>query len=108
MTIDSMRLGNQQPVPIRGPQDQIQRSDNEPGNPDKGVGFQEALNEALDHISRLSGHADQEIQGLITGRSQNPHDAMIAMEKADVAFQLMNAVRTKIVRAYEEIMRTPV
>jgi flagellar hook-basal body complex protein FliE len=36
------------------------------------------------------------------------HDAMIAMQKADVAFDIMNKVRSKIVRAYEEIMRTPV
>ena len=33
------------------------------------------------------------------------HDAMIALEKADVAFQLMNAVRTRIVQAYQEVMR---
>jgi flagellar hook-basal body complex protein FliE len=33
---------------------------------------------------------------------------MVALEKADVAFQLMSAIRGKIVRAYEEVMRTQV
>lgn len=108
MTIDSIRLGNQQPAPIRGPRDPIQQTDKQSGRADKGAGFQEALNEALEEINRLSGNADGEIKNLMSGRTQNPHGAMIALEKADVAFQLMNAVRTKIVRAYEEIMKTPV
>ena len=36
------------------------------------------------------------------------HEAMIALEKADIAFQLMNTIRGKIVRAYEEVMRMQV
>lgn len=108
MTIDSIQLGNQQTAPIRAPRDTIQQPDKQSGRADKGSGFQQALTEALDEINRLTGNADGEIQNLISGRTQNPHGAMIALEKADVAFQLMNAVRTKIVRAYEEIMRTPV
>ncbi len=33
---------------------------------------------------------------------------MIAVEKADVSFQTMMAVRNKMVEAYQEIMRTQV
>jgi flagellar hook-basal body complex protein FliE len=41
----------------------------------------------------------------VSGEIKDVTDAMIAVEKADVAFQTMMAVRNKIVSAYEEIMR---
>jgi flagellar hook-basal body complex protein FliE len=41
----------------------------------------------------------------MTGQTANLHETMIALEKADVSFQLMLQVRNKIVGAYEEIMR---
>jgi flagellar hook-basal body complex protein FliE len=45
---------------------------------------------------------------MILGKGVQTHEAMIALEKADVAFQLMNNIRMKITRAYEEVMRTQV
>lgn len=93
---------------IRQLGEQIKLKDGQSATAEKGAGFQQALNEALSEINRLSGNADSEVQNLISGKSESPHSAMIALEKADVAFQLMNAVRTKIVRAYEEVMRTQV
>ena len=42
---------------------------------------------------------------LATGRVENVHQAMIAMEKADVSFRLMVEARNRIVKAYEEVMK---
>ena len=36
------------------------------------------------------------------------HDAMIALQRADLTFQLSMQVRNKLVQAYQEIMRMPV
>jgi flagellar hook-basal body complex protein FliE len=36
------------------------------------------------------------------------HSVMMALEKADVSFQMMMQVRNKIVAAYQEIMKTQV
>jgi flagellar hook-basal body complex protein FliE len=41
----------------------------------------------------------------MTGESQDLHTTVIAMQKADLSFQLMMQVRNKIVEAYQEIMR---
>jgi flagellar hook-basal body complex protein FliE len=72
-------------------------------------GFGDFLKEAVQDVSNVQNKADQQIQGLVTNQPGfTSHEAMIALEKADVAFQLMNAVRSKIVRAYEEVMRTQV
>jgi flagellar hook-basal body complex protein FliE len=75
---------------------------------DKSPSFHSALQDVLSEINRLSNDADGKVKQLASGKSENPHDAMIALEKADVAFQLMNAVRSKIVNAYQELMRTQV
>ena len=45
------------------------------------------------------------MDALATGQSQNIHQAMIAMQQADISFQLMMAIRNKLVSAYEEIQR---
>ena len=36
------------------------------------------------------------------------HEAALALEKADVAFRLATKVRTKLVEAYQEVMRMTV
>lgn len=72
-------------------------------------GFGQFLKEAVQDVNTIQNSADKQIQGLVAGQPGfTSHEAMIALEKADVAFQLMNAVRSKIVRAYEEVMRTQV
>jgi flagellar hook-basal body complex protein FliE len=42
---------------------------------------------------------------LLKGDRSDVHNVMIAVEKADVAFQLMMQVRNKIVSAYQEVSR---
>ncbi len=71
--------------------------------------FSEVLGDALKEVDTLQKSADKQIEGLVLGSDNvSPHSAMIALEKADMAFQLMNSVRSKIIRAYEEIIRTQV
>ena len=40
-----------------------------------------------------------------TGKVENIHEAMIAMQKADLSFKLMVEARNRIVRAYEEVIK---
>jgi flagellar hook-basal body complex protein FliE len=72
-------------------------------------GFGDALADALKEVNSLQNEADSQIEGLtIKKEGVTPHTAMVALEKADIAFQLMSAIRGKIVRAYEEVIRTQV
>ena len=48
------------------------------------------------------------VQKLMTGESQDLHATLIAVQKADLSFQMMMQVRNKIIQAYQEIMRTQV
>jgi flagellar hook-basal body complex protein FliE len=73
-----------------------------------GSGFGEVLKDAISTVNALQKQSDQEIQKLMTGESQDLSTAVIAMQKADLSFQMMMQVRNKIVQAYQEIMRTQI
>jgi flagellar hook-basal body complex protein FliE len=68
-----------------------------------GGGFSGVLSNALQQVNQLSGGAEQQIGNLLTGGNADMSSVMIAVEKADVAFQLMMQVRNKIVNAYQDI-----
>jgi flagellar hook-basal body complex protein FliE len=70
-----------------------------------GGEFQGVLKDAIASINDIQQGANQAVQALATGQSQNIHQAMIALQEADISFQLMMQIRNKLVTAYEEIQR---
>lgn len=76
-----------------------------PGAP---ASFKEFLAESVREVQRLQTEADTTIKKVVAGEIKDVTDALIAVEKADIAFQTMMVVRNKIVAAYEEIMRMQV
>lgn len=73
-----------------------------------GDTFSTVLKDSMEKVNKLQTEADQAIQGLAKGDTGNIHETMIAIEKANLSFNLMVQVRNKLVAAYEEIMRTQV
>lgn len=73
------------------------------------VKFSEMLGDALKEVHTLQQDANNKVESFVKGgEGTSPHEAMIALEKADIAFQLMAQVKAKIIRAYEEVMRMQV
>lgn len=70
---------------------------------DAGGGFSGVLSNALQQVNQLNGGAEQQIGSLLKGGNADMSSVMIAVEKADIAFQLMMQVRNKIVSAYQDI-----
>jgi flagellar hook-basal body complex protein FliE len=70
-----------------------------------GGGFREVLDSALGDMQQLESHAESQVAGVLAGNGADVHSALIAVEKADLSFQLMMQVRNKIVSAYQEISR---
>jgi flagellar hook-basal body complex protein FliE len=68
-------------------------------------GFLETLRGAMDQVNDLQTSAETKVGALLEGNGMDVHSAMIAVEKADLSFQLMMQVRNKIVAAYQEISR---
>jgi flagellar hook-basal body complex protein FliE len=67
--------------------------------------FLDVLHGALDDMQQLQGAAQSSVAGVLDGTGTDVHTALIAVEKADLSFQLMMQVRNKIVSAYQEISR---
>jgi flagellar hook-basal body complex protein FliE len=65
--------------------------------------FSGVLTNALQQVNTLSSGAEQQIGSLLSGGNADMSSVMIAVEKADVSFQLMMQLRNKIVSAYQDI-----
>jgi flagellar hook-basal body complex protein FliE len=59
----------------------------------------------MEQVQTAQGAAATKVSDLLNGNGMDVHSAMIAVEKADLSFQLMMQVRNKIVAAYQEVSR---
>jgi flagellar hook-basal body complex protein FliE len=71
----------------------------------EGTKFVETLKETMNQIQGAQNDAQGQVTELLNGNGADLHRAMIAVEKADLSFQLMMQVRNKIVAAYQEVSR---
>ncbi|NLF24921.1 MAG: flagellar hook-basal body complex protein FliE [Deltaproteobacteria bacterium] len=106
MSIENIKfgLGSIKPLPK-----QLEPLKNEPKTEEKKGSFVEMFKQAIKDVNDLQIGADKKIEGLMLEKPGiSAHDAMIALEKASIAFQMMTQIRRQITRAYEEVMRTQV
>jgi flagellar hook-basal body complex protein FliE len=66
--------------------------------------FGDLLTDAVGQVNQLENQAHAAVSGLMTGSGVDVHQAMIATEKASMAFELALAVRNKAVQAYQQVM----
>ncbi|MCP4370312.1 MAG: flagellar hook-basal body complex protein FliE [Deltaproteobacteria bacterium] len=71
----------------------------------KGKSFSEIIKSSIADVDKLQKESDSAAFKLATGEEKDIHKTMITMGKAEISFQLMMAVRNKIISAYETIMR---
>ena len=71
-----------------------------------GANFGDILKQALQEVNDVQSTADQEARNLMTGEATDMHTAILAVQKADVSFQMMMAVRSKLIDAYRQVMQT--
>ena len=69
--------------------------------------FGQILTDAIRSIDGLQKQADTDVNRVAAGEEIDLHQVMISLEKANVAFQLGLQARTKLLEAYQEVMRMP-
>lgn len=69
-----------------------------------GTPFAGMLRAMVEQTSVLDEKASQAVTGVMNGQGVEVHDAMIATQKADIAFELALQVRNKAVAAYQQMM----
>ena len=65
--------------------------------------FAQDLRQAIDGVSENLRQADEAAVSSLVG-SGSPHDAMIALSKAELSLRMLTQVRNKMIEAYHEIM----
>lgn len=73
-----------------------------------GAGFTETLKEAIESVDDAQKKAGEQVTAFISGEQENVHEVMIAMNQAQLSFQLMTEVRNKMLDTYQELMRMQV
>lgn len=68
-----------------------------------GASFADVLKGSIDEVSRLQQDASKAVQALATGQTEDVTGVMTAMEKSELAFKTLLAIRAKLMDAYEEI-----
>jgi flagellar hook-basal body complex protein FliE len=71
------------------------------------TGFSDALGRVVDAVETTEASANTAVSGMLAGTT-DVHDAMIALQRADLTLQFSVQIRNKLVQAYQEIMRMPV
>jgi flagellar hook-basal body complex protein FliE len=70
--------------------------------------FKDLLVNSISEVQRLQTQADQSIRELVSGEIADVSQVLVAIEKADIAFNTMMQIRNKIVEAYQEVIRMSV
>ena len=70
-----------------------------------GTQFSDLLKQALQEVNDAQSSSEQEARNLMSGEATDMHTAILAVQKADVSFQMMMAVRSKLVDAYRAVMQ---
>ena len=70
--------------------------------------FRSMLDSAIQHVEGTRSHATAAVDKFLSGESEELHTAALAVQKADLEFDMFLQVRNKVVSAYQEIMRMQV
>lgn len=65
--------------------------------------FKDVLIENLKEVNALQQDADKATEDLLSGKRSDLESVITATHKADMAFKALQAVRNRVMEAYEEI-----
>jgi len=101
---DAIRPGAMPTPGIQAPTPLDQPGQITPGQP-AGDSFSNVLGKLISDVNAKQNAATAAVDGLQSGQPVPLHQAVIAMEEANVSFQLMVEVRNKLLDSYQELMR---
>ena len=69
--------------------------------------FADSLGSLIDGVEQAQGEANTAVTGMVD-KTGEVHDAMIALQRAEMSLQLTVQIRNKLVQAYQDVMRMPI
>jgi flagellar hook-basal body complex protein FliE len=70
-----------------------------------GTDFAEQVKDFVGDVNQLQKTADTKTNDFATGKSNDIHGTMIAVQEADIALRMVGNFRNRIVEMYREVMR---
>jgi len=70
-----------------------------------GINFSTLLQNAITKLEQTQQEGNQAALDLLTGKTEDLHTPLIAVEKAALTMDLAVNIRNKVLEAYHEIMR---
>jgi flagellar hook-basal body complex protein FliE len=71
------------------------------------TGFGDSLHKMIAAIDDTTNTANTAVGDMLTGKG-DVHTAMIALQRAEMTFELSMQIRNKLVQAYQDVMRMPI
>lgn len=105
--MDPLNLQHLSPPGAVNPVGDAARMGSPAGSAPGEANFGDMLKQALQDVNEAQAQSEGEARNLMTGQGADMHSAILAVQKADVSFQMMMAVRSKLIEAYREVMRMP-
>jgi flagellar hook-basal body complex protein FliE len=96
------------PIPPLSPAQSLTQLD--PLKPSaSGAGdFGKLVNNVIQDVSQSQNQASDAVAQLAAGKTDNVHQVMIALGKAEVSFNYMLEVRNRVLDAYKQVMQMPI
>jgi len=70
--------------------------------------FGRLVGNVLQDVNQSQNQANDAVAQLAAGKSDNVHQVMIALGKAEVSFNYMLEVRNRLLDAYKQVMQMPI
>jgi len=75
---------------------------------DDSISFGDTISNFLDAVNTAQVDAKDSVSEIVTGESENLHEAMAKVEEAKLSFELMLEIRNKLLQSFQEIQRMQV
>ncbi|WP_031479751.1 flagellar hook-basal body complex protein FliE [Maridesulfovibrio frigidus] len=69
--------------------------------------FTSTLKDSLTNVNDLQTEKKSMIEDFASGKNQNVHELMISLQKAGLAMTMTSTVRSKVMSAYQEVLKMP-
>jgi flagellar hook-basal body complex protein FliE len=73
--------------------------------PSGAAGFSSILTDAVGRMDQSTKSAEGGVDRFLSGENEEIHGMVLETQRNELQFQLFLAVRTKVVAAYQEVMR---
>jgi flagellar hook-basal body complex protein FliE len=76
-----------------------------PASAPEGKSFADILKESIERANQLQKESEALQASLAAGETDNVEEVMIAVRKAELAFETLMQIRNKLIDAYDELQR---